>query len=193
MSKLRLTLLAVGCMLACLVMFLAFVAQRLLAASTRDNDHPGTIEVEGRKREYYVHTPEGYTGKTPLPLVMVLHGAIQTPEGIERMSGMSAKADVQNFLVVYPKGTGQVDTWNAGACCGYAMKNKIDDVAFFRALIAKLETDYSVDPKRIYSTGISNGAMMSYRLACELSEQIAAIAPVEVRRIFRAIQRVRCR
>ncbi len=59
------------------------------------------------------------------------------------------------------------------------MENKIDDVAFFRALLEKVEKDYSVDPKRIYATGISNGGMMSYRLACELSEKFAAISPVE--------------
>jgi polyhydroxybutyrate depolymerase len=151
----------------------------LLGVSRADNSHSGTIEVDGRTREYYVHTPSGYTGKTPLPLVFVLHGGIQTPEGIERMSGMSAKADAEYFLAVYPKGTGRVNTWNAGACCGYAMENKVDDVAFLRALIEKLEKDYSVDPKHIFSTGISNGGMMSYRLACELSDKIAAIAPVE--------------
>jgi polyhydroxybutyrate depolymerase len=70
-------------------------------------------------------------------------------------------------------------TWNAGACCGYALTHKVDDVGFLRTLIDRLEHDYTVDPKRIFVTGISNGGMMSYRLACELADRIAAIAPVE--------------
>ena len=98
------------------------------------------------------------------------------------MSGMSAKADQDHFIVSYPSGTGRlsaVPTWNSGNCCGYALENHIDDIGFFRALIEKLERDYAIDRKRIDFTGISNGAMMSYRVACELSDQVAAIAPVE--------------
>jgi poly(hydroxyalkanoate) depolymerase family esterase len=146
------------------------------------NDHDGTIEIDGRTRNHFVHTPPGYTGKTPLPLVLVLHGATESANKVERLSGMSAKADQQNFLAVYPTGTGRlknVPTWNSGACCGHAMEHKIDDVAFLRALLERVEKDYSVDPKRIYATGISNGGMMSYRLACELSDKFAAISPVE--------------
>jgi polyhydroxybutyrate depolymerase len=95
---------------------------------------------------------------------------------------MSAKADKENFLAVYPSGTGRlsdVPTWNAGNCCGYAIQNHVDDIGFFRALLEKIERDFAVDRKRIYFTGISNGAMMSYRVACEMSGQVAAIAPVE--------------
>src|SRR5580700_92799 len=98
------------------------------------------------------------------------------------MSGMSALSDQEKFLVAYPSGTGRVSnvpTWNAGNCCGYALAHKVDDVAFLRALIDKLGRDYPVDPQRVHVTGISNGAMMSYRLACELADKIAAIAPVE--------------
>jgi polyhydroxybutyrate depolymerase len=141
-----------------------------------------TLEFGGRKRTYLVHPPKGYDGKTPLPLVLVLHGAVQGAINVERMSGMSAKADKENFLVAYPDGTsrsGLAPTWNAGACCGYAMAHKVDDVGFLRALIDRLEHDYAVDPKRIFATGISNGGMMSYRLACELADRVAAIAPVE--------------
>jgi polyhydroxybutyrate depolymerase len=92
---------------------------------------------------------------------------------------MSARADREHFIAVYPRGVGQVPTWNAGNCCGYALQNRVDDIGFLRALLAKLDGDYVVDRKRIYFTGISNGAMMAYRAACEMSDQIAAIAPVE--------------
>lgn len=140
------------------------------------------LEFGGRTRTYLVHPPKGYEGKLPLPLVLVLHGAIQGATNVERMSGMSAKADKENFLAVYPNGTsgsGLAPTWNAGACCGYAQMNKVDDTGFLRALIDRLEHDYPIDPKRVFATGISNGGMMSYRLACEMADRIAAIAPVE--------------
>jgi polyhydroxybutyrate depolymerase len=145
-------------------------------------DRSGTLDIGGRTRTYFVHVPSHYDGHKPLPLVFVLHGATQSPESAEQMSGMSAKADRENFLTVYPSGTGRlsrVPTWNSGACCSYAMEHNVDDVAFLRALIKKLERDYAVDPKRIYFTGISNGGMMSYRAACEMSDEVAAVAPVE--------------
>jgi polyhydroxybutyrate depolymerase len=144
----------------------------------------GSMEVDGRTRTYFVHLPPGYDGKTPLAVVLVLHGATESPEGVEHLSGMSVKADQANFIAVYPRGTGRANparlpTWNSGNCCGYAQQNHVDDVGFIRALIDKLEEDYAVDPKQIFVTGISNGGMMSYRLACELSDKIAAAAPVE--------------
>lgn len=145
-------------------------------------DRSDTIEVGGRTRSYFVHVPPQYDGKTAVPLVLVLHGATQSAASAERVSGMSAKADMENFLVAYPTGTsrlGFAPTWNAGNCCAYAQQNNVDDVGFFRALVNKLKNDYTIDAKRVYATGISNGGMMSYRLACELSDQVAAVAPVE--------------
>ncbi len=144
--------------------------------------HSATIDVGGRSREYILHVPAGYNFDSPLPLVIVLHGAIQGNASAERMSGMSALADKEGFVAVYPQGTsmmGNAPTWNAGNCCGYAQRENIDDIAFLRALIGKLEKDYRINPKRIYVTGISNGAMMSYRAACEMADVVAAVAPVE--------------
>ena len=143
---------------------------------------PGSLDIGGRTRRYFLHVPPTYDGKKPLPLVLVLHGGGQSPESAERMSGMSAKADKEGFLAAYPSGTGRssrMPTWNSGNCCGYAMQNNVDDVTFLRALIDQLEHDYSVDPRRVFVTGISNGGMMSYRVGCELADKIAVIAPVE--------------
>jgi polyhydroxybutyrate depolymerase len=147
-------------------------------------DISGTIDVGGRTRTYYIHIPPRYSGRTPVPLVLVLHGAAESPAIVEQLTGMSTKADEENFIAAYPRGTGHLNpalmpTWNSGNCCGYAMNNNIDDVGFIRSLINKLEKDYKIDPKRIFVAGISNGGMMSYRLACELSDKIAAAAPVE--------------
>lgn len=164
---------------ALLLLTLCPLACSRFARAAQTGDLSGTLDWGGLARQYFVHVPPSYDGKTPIPLVLVLHGATQSPEGIERMSGMSQAADEETFLAVYPRGTGRLPTWNAGACCAYAMEHRIDDVGFLNALIGKLERDYAVDRKRIFSTGISNGGMMSYRLACELSDKIAAIAPVE--------------
>ncbi|HJY88206.1 MAG TPA: hypothetical protein VKE24_15335, partial [Candidatus Acidoferrales bacterium] len=102
---------------------------------------PGSLDIGGRTRTYLLHVPPAYHGKKPLALVLVLHGGGQSPASAERMSGMSGKADRENFLVAYPSGTGRssrMPTWNSGNCCGYAMENKVDDVAFIRALIDNL-------------------------------------------------------
>ncbi len=162
-----------------LVLLLGVACHRYRASAAEADSRYSSIEAGGLTRQYFVHVPPSYDGKTPLPLVLVLHGATQSPESIERMSGMSAAADQERFLAVYPRGTGRLPTWNAGACCGYAMEHRVDDVGFISALIGKLKQHYAVDPKRIFATGISNGGMMSYRLACEMAGTVAAVAPVE--------------
>lgn len=168
-----------------LASLLGILGFRLFALGSPVNGRElGSIEVDGRTRTYFVHLPPTYNGQTLTPLIIVLHGGTESPEGVEKLSGMSVKTDNENFIAVYPRGTGRINparmpTWNSGNCCGYAQRNQVDDVAFMRALIDQLERDYAVDPKRVYVTGISNGGMMSYRLACELSDKIAAAAPVE--------------
>lgn len=173
-------------LLLILLMLLFGVARRngrLRAALQPDSTPAGTLSVSmefgGLTRAYLVHVPPSYNAVHPVPLVFVLHGAMESITNVEQLSGMSAKADEKNFIAVYPRGTGRAPTWNASNCCGPAVKNHIDDIGFFRALIEKLSHDYAVDPRRIYFTGISNGGMMSYRVAWEMSDQVAAIAPVE--------------
>ena len=89
------------------IVLAALSGHRILRALAY-NDHDGSIVVDGRTRNYFVHTPPAYTGKTPLPLVLVLHGATESADSVERLSGMSTKADQQNFLAVYPTGTGRL-------------------------------------------------------------------------------------
>jgi polyhydroxybutyrate depolymerase len=145
-------------------------------------DYNGSLDVDGRKRSYILHIPPGYDDKTEMPLAIVLHGGGGNAENIMKTTDFSTRADNAGFIVVYPNGTGRFSnvllTWNAGNCCGYALDNNVDDVAFIRALIDDLLIRLAVDPRRIYATGMSNGGMMCYLLACQLSDKIAAIAPV---------------
>jgi len=166
-----------------LAIVLGWLASRLwVKPVSAAGDLEGSLVVDGRTRSYRLHLPPGYDARTPLPLVINLHGGGGRAQAAERMSGMNAKADKENFIAVYPNGSGRFGdrllTWNSGNCCAYARVNNVDDTAFVRALIAKLEHEYAVDSRRIYATGMSNGVMMSHRLGCELSDKLAAIAPV---------------
>jgi len=127
------------------------------------------------------HHLQCYVATHNYPLVVAMHGGFGNAAQFERQSGLSEKADEENFIVVYPEGvlspTG-ITTWNAGVCCGYASNTNVDDVNFIRELLNKLESSLRIFPENIYATGMSNGGYMAYRLACELSDRIAAIAPV---------------
>lgn len=136
-----------------------------------------TITIDGRKRSYTINLPPNYYSTESLPLIIAMHGGGGSSAQFERTSKLSEKSDAAGFIVVYPNGSGVIQTWNAGLCCGYAINNNVNDVKFISMLIDKLVSDYKVNAKRVYATGHSNGGMMSYRLACELSDKIAAIAP----------------
>jgi polyhydroxybutyrate depolymerase len=154
----------------------AFLAIMAATEPLKPGDHTFSIDVDKRKRDYLVHVPPRYDGSKSYPVVLALHGGTSNAAQMARFSGLSDKADQAGFIVVYPDGVGT--TFNAGNCCGPAMRQKVDDVAFVRALLDDLGKNVQVDPKRVYATGMSNGAMMSYLLASELSDRIAAIAPV---------------
>jgi polyhydroxybutyrate depolymerase len=100
---------------------------------------------------------------------------------MSRMAGLSQKADREGFLVAYPNGSGRLPavlTWNAGRCCGYAADQRVDDVAFVRAILQDVARATPLDDTRVFATGISNGGQMAYRLAAEMPDRIAGIAPV---------------
>ena len=152
------------------------------ADPSKPGDHYLSLMVDGIERSYLLHIPPMYSPSKPAALVLVLHGGGGNAENAAKMTGMSDKADAEGFVVAYPEGTGRLKenflTWDSGNCCGYAMDNEVDDVGFIRALIGELEGNLSIDGRRIYATGISNGGMMSHALGCELSDKVAAIAPV---------------
>jgi polyhydroxybutyrate depolymerase len=133
-------------------------------------------------RTYLLHLPADYNETHAFPMVIAMHGGMGNAYNMENQSGLSDKADADSFIVVYPEGLKggllNMRTWNAGWCCGFSSYSNVDDVGFISALLDSLIASYSIDTKRIYATGMSNGGFMSYRLACELSQRIAAIAPV---------------
>jgi polyhydroxybutyrate depolymerase len=153
----------------------------LLSKPLTVGDQTRTITVGKLERTYLVHVPAKYDRNRPAPIVLVFHGGASNAERMVRFCGLNEKADEAGFLAVYPSGSGRLPgalTWNGGNCCGYAAAQNIDDVAFVRAVLDDLTASAKIDAKRVYATGMSNGAIFSYRLADELSDRIAAIAPV---------------
>jgi polyhydroxybutyrate depolymerase len=147
-------------------------------------DYRFSFVHDGITREYLVHVPKSYRG-APTPMLIALHGGGGDADfqADDSKYKLISKSEAAGFIAVFPNGYsrfpgGILATWNAGRCCGAAQKNNVDDVGFVREVIHRVERQAAIDPRRIFATGMSNGAMMSWRLACEAPE-IRAIAPVE--------------
>jgi polyhydroxybutyrate depolymerase len=136
---------------------------------------PGTAKSGLAGRTFLVHAPARPTA-APRPLVILLHGRYGTGVQVEGHSGLSAIADREGFVAVYPDGVDR--SWHDKREDGPAAEQHVDDVAFVSSLIDKMIAEQDVDPKRVYVAGISNGAMMTFRLACDLSEKIAAVGTI---------------
>ena len=142
-----------------------------------------TVKLQhgGEQRVAYVHLPKGYDGTKKVGLVLNFHGYGSNAQQQALYTDLAAAAYHMDMVAVHPQGlAGPVGTrgWNAGGCCGSSTLKKVDDVGFVAALIKELSVKICVDPKRVYATGMSNGAFFAYRLACQLSDRIAAVAPV---------------
>jgi polyhydroxybutyrate depolymerase len=137
-----------------------------------------TVKQGGLDRAVHVHVPAKYDPTKPTPVVLNFHGFTSNGKEQAMYTGMDRKADEAGFIAVHGEGIGQQKSWNAGVCCGEAMETKVDDVALVSKIIDELESKLCVDAKRVFATGMSNGGFLSHRLACELSNRIAAIAPV---------------
>jgi len=138
-----------------------------------------SLRTDGQEREYLLHLPPEASRKRPLPLVVIFHGYASSAQNMERLTGMSDKADREGFIAVYPQATGFIRTaWNAGFCCGNAYLDGVDDLNFFREMIETLKRNLRIDGSRIFVTGFSNGGMMAYYLAAQMPDLIAATAVV---------------
>lgn len=169
--------------LVTIVLALAAVAAACTACRSRNVTVPGpvplgssthTISVDGRSRTYIVYRPAGLP-PSRVPLVVMLHGGFGSAAQAESSYGWNAEADTNHFAMVYPDGVKAA--WNAGGgCCGVPASSGIDDVAFISQVVHAVSATLPVDPDRVYATGISNGGLMAYRLACDTT-LFAAIGP----------------
>lgn len=148
-------------------------------------DHEIRVAHQGLERKVVVHVPRAAEAGQPLPLVLALHGGGGFAEFMadDARYGLIRAADEGGFIVAFPNGYsrfagGRLATWNAGACCGDARDRQVDDVGFLRAVVAQLQAHAHIDSARIFATGMSNGGMMAYRLACEASDLFRAVASV---------------
>ena len=128
-------------------------------------------------RSYSIYVPPT-AGANPRPLMISMHGGGGTAQLQAAMSQLVKLAQAQQIVVAFLEGTGFIQTFNAGACCGTAQTQDIDDVAYVRSVIDDVEASTAIDSSRIFATGFSNGGMMSHRLACGLADRLAGITAV---------------
>ncbi len=153
------------------------------ATAVAPGTYEETIVSSDRERRYLLHIPPGVDTTKPLPLVMFFHGGGGGMYQAAEDYPWKAKADAEGFILVFGQGTSRrdgdlINTWNAGECCAYARDNNIDDIQYVEDVLADLKTKVTIDESKIFATGFSNGSMMSYRIACELSDTFAAIGGV---------------
>jgi polyhydroxybutyrate depolymerase len=144
--------------------------------SSVPHDFSGSLSFGGLTRTYQGHLPASYDGVKALPLMLALHGHGGDGQGMQGLTHLNTIADEHGFIVVYPDGYQK--SWADGRGVTEADQAGVNDVGFLSALIDALAGQYKVDRSRVYVTGISNGGFMSERLACDLSNKIAAIATV---------------
>ncbi len=151
----------------------------------KPGDYTFSIVHDGLTRLYRVHVPQRYSAASPAPLVLAFHGGggDMNYMASDKNYGLITKAEAEGFVVVFPNGysklnSGKFATWDAGTCCAAARDQNIDDVGFVRQIIGNVTHQLNIDRKQIYATGMSNGGMMTYRLACEMADTFKAIASV---------------
>lgn len=149
------------------------------ALAISPGDYQKTMSVDGVKREFRLHIPKCWHGQQKLPVVLVFHGMSASSKMIQKLTELDELADKYGFITVYPNGTGMALA--RGFKAGNSERSeerKADDVKFVHCILNYLEKCACSDCSRVYATGLSNGAMMCYRLAAEMPSRIAAIAPV---------------
>jgi polyhydroxybutyrate depolymerase len=160
-------------MTSAVVLWLAVAGACAQATQSR----PLQLQHADRERSYLLYRPQYLLRREPVPLVLVLHGGFGSGSQAEHAYHWDTLADREGFVVVYPDGVGR--SWNAGGmCCGPALREGVDDTGFLAQLIEVVAQAENIDRRRVYMTGMSNGAAMAYRYACEARVTVAAIGPV---------------
>ena len=138
--------------------------------------HSGSVMVDGVQRNYRLFVPVTYDPQNISSLVVNFHGLLGNPDQQADFSQFNMSAQLRGMVVAYPEGIGA--SFNAGACCGEADSQDVDDIGFARALVDKLVSEMCIAPERVYATGMSNGGHMSHTLGCEAADVFAAVASV---------------
>ncbi len=152
-------------------------------------DHTLTLNMHGQERSYLVHVPAHTAARALLPVVLMLHGGGGSGKGAMHETGWAQKADQEGFLAVFPNALARnparrssfafnPQLWNDASDRFYPDQKAVDDVGFINALLDDLAARFPVDARRVFVTGFSNGASMSFLLGAKLPQRIAAIAPV---------------
>jgi polyhydroxybutyrate depolymerase len=158
---------------AALVIIAGGAAAFLLLYNPRyGQDITTTVEASGQAREFHIHLPPDFSPRQAYPAVILFHGFLQTGEEIRAYSQMDALADEEGFIVVYPLGF--LHMWEVDSI----EQTQVDDLEFVGALLDVLEEEYAVDPAAVYAAGYSQGGAFSLRLACQMSDRIAAFGSV---------------
>lgn len=152
--------------------FLLFCVMMVL--SLKVSAQSDSFLVDGVYRNYNIYLPAGYNAATAYPLVLNLHGYTSNAQQEELYTKMDASADANHYIVVYPNGI--ANYWNSWGPAGTTYG--ANDVKFLSELIDTISAHYHVNPKRVYSCGMSNGGYMTYTLACNLADKLAAVASV---------------
>lgn len=144
----------------------------------RGGDYTRYLEYDGLIRKVIVHVPPHVGQMTALPVVFMLHPGAGSASQAQKCYGWDSVADREGFIVVYPQGTGGKASWDAVHCCWSAFERSVDDVGFIRETLHQLEVATPIDRSRVYAAGMSNGGMLTHRLASEMSDEFAAVAVV---------------
>jgi polyhydroxybutyrate depolymerase len=174
----KLVFLAVALVLVLMFVIPAILSAQGVGAIRRPGDYGRSLLCDGRKRTFLLHVPRGWNRSKLMPLVIVLHGGGGNGRKVAALTRFNLVADRSGFVVAFPDGIN--GHWNDGRNVQNfkSHRENIDDVGFIRLLIERLTQQLNLDSTRVYVTGMSNGAMMCYRLGCDLSDRLAAIAPV---------------
>lgn len=134
-----------------------------------------TLRQDGRLRVFTVVVPPSAHPEVPAPVLLAFHGAGQSPPGLRTVAGLDQVAGPEGYITVYPAGF--EESWAVGGFTAADLAG-IDDVAFTRAILDRIARDLNIDPARIFAVGLSNGAVFTHRLACDLSDRVAGIASI---------------
>ena len=147
----------------------------------KPGDYKHSLKQGKIERYYLLHIPQNHKEDNQTKLVLVFHGGMGNAEHMRDNYDWIEKSEKEGFIVAFPNGysrfeSGAIGTWNAGRCCGFAAKENSNDVEFVKMIIEDIQKKTSID--KIFATGMSNGGMLSHRLACEIPSVFTAVAAV---------------